>query len=162
MKKHFLFIFLAAAAAFALTACESKSQSTPYAALHKLMIRTSSEGHTDTLQYLDTVQIADTIRQSFYIDGGFNVLTYFEASADASALNISLEVDSAVKTLLTTGTDLEHGKMVFDPQKYVIAVTGKLKMVPLKSGKLPFVITVANDAGKDYSPRSLEYALIVK
>ena len=161
MKKHLLIILSAVLLCAVMTACQSRAVSTPELYGASVLIRTTPEGVQDTLRPTDSLRIGDTLRLSMVLNGGFNPLKSFTVTADPEAISPALEADSAVLSVLTDGTNLEKGVMIFQPEKVVVCPV-KLRFVPCKSGSHVIQFTVANDAGEGYSPRTYTYNPVVK
>ena len=164
MKKHLLIVLTILASSLAFTSCSYKSAATPDFEAWSKAVRTTAEGQRDTILISDTLNVGDTLRWYVLISGGvcYNSLTSFTLQTDTSALSVAIEpVDSTLANYLTTGTDLEHGKMVFKPAQ-LYACTLWLKFITRKSGSHPVEMTIANDAGVDFSPRTWTYTPVVK
>ena len=139
-----------------LTSCNDTARSTPDLWAAQLMIRTDPYGWCDTIPATDTIHVGDTLRWNMLVDGHFNTLQTFEVTADTTVFLLGIEVASADSIYLAAGTDLDHGKMVFDPQK-VYACPIWLRFTPRKTGTHKIQFVIASDAGEGYSPRSWEY-----
>ena len=161
MKKHLLIIFSSALLCAVMTACQSRAVSTPELYGASVLIRTTPAGVQDTLRVTDSLNVGDTLRLSIVLNGGFNPLKSFTVTADPEAVIPALEADSAVQSVLTDGTNLEKGVMIFQPEKVVVCPV-KLRFVPRKSGTHLIQMVIANDAGEGFSPRTYTYYPIVR
>ena len=156
-----IYLFLLPFVALLMTACNDMAVSTPELWAARLMIRTAPDGWCDTIPITDTIHVGDTLRWNLMADGHFNTLQTFDVTADTSVFYLGLEispVDSAALDLKKS--DLDHGKMVFQPQK-IYACPVWLRFSPRKTGTHKIQMTIASDAGQNYSPRSWEYTTTI-
>ena len=161
MKRFLLYIALCAVVA-AMVACNTRAVSTPELYANSVLYRSTPEGVRDTIRAADSLRIGDTLRMFITMHGGYNTLTSFMVKTDTSALAIALEIDPiVVDSFLTTGTDLDKAQLVFVPEKVTLCSTF-LRFIPRKSGKHQITMTVGNDAGESYSPRSFLYEPLVR
>ena len=155
-----IYLFLLPFVALFLTACNDMAVSTPELWPARLMIRTAPDGWCDTIPITDTIHVGDTLRWNLMVDGRFNTLQTFDVTADTSVFLFRLEVDGVDSVALAPGTDLEHGKMVFQTAK-IYACPVWLRFSPRKTGTHKIQMTIASDAGQNYSPRSWEYTTTI-
>ena len=145
----------------ALVSCETKAVSTPELYVAQLMYRTSLDGTLDTIRIIDTLAVGDQLRLNIVADGRLNTLNSFVTSCDTSAVQVSLEVDSIGQRYLATGSDAEHGRLVFKPG-LLYACNMWLRFSPRKSGTQKIEMTIDSDAGSDFSPRTWTYSATVR
>jgi len=161
MKKQVVILLSVLASVFAFTACEGGAQSTPEIHYAGKVIRTTAEGQRDTVLFTDTFHIGDTIRWNMVAYGVYNPLKYFIVSTDTSKLGLSILADPGDSVAFAAGTDLEHAQIYFKPQ-FVMIWGGWLRIIPHQSGTHDISLTIANEAGKDFSPRTYSTAIKVK
>jgi len=162
MKKITLSILsLIALVAMTLSSCDTGSKSTPVFYGASKIIRTTSAGLCDTVLITDTFALGDTLRWNVVADGGFNALISFIASCDTNALALSFDSESVDPSVFIQPTDLDHAQIYFRTGE-IFLWGGWLRIIPRKTGKHDISLTIANDSGADYSPRTWTYSPVIR
>ena len=141
--------------AIMMVSCETKSQSSPRLTAASKVVRTDSAGVNDTISLSDSINVGDTIRLRIMLEGVYNTLTSLQVKSDTTCLLTAIEKDwdEESDAYLADGTDAEHGKLVFVPEK-VYGWISTLRYAAVKSGAHTIDFTLSSSAGEGYSPRS--------
>ena len=161
MKNRIYWFLLLPLLAFSLVSCEDKAQSTPTLKVSSFLLRTSVAGVTDTISYLDTLQLGDTVLMGLAAYGNFNYLTGLRAETDTTNLQLSFKWNHDDDNCLAQGSDPEHGILLFKPELVNLCMT-TLHYIALKSGTHRVEITVSSNAGENFSPRTFYFNVPVK
>ena len=156
-----LCLFLLPVLAFMVTSCENRVGSTPILQSSAFLLRTSAAGVQDTIALYDTICVGDTIQMGLLVSGYYNFLKTFEVKADTSCIQYSLAWNPANDMYLATGSDPEHGILIFLPEQ-LYAINTVLIYTPRKAGTHKMSFIISSDAGEGYSPREWEYNVDVK
>ena len=156
-----IYLFLLPLVALLLASCEDKAVSTPTIQASPNLVRTSAAGVQDTISYMDTLCVNDTVRMGLVVSGVLNPLTSFTVKADTSNVQVSLAWNSDYDKYLADGSDPEHAILNFVPEQVYI-ITTTLKYIPLTAGTHTLKFIVASDAGTGYSPREAALDIVVK
>jgi len=156
-----IYLFLVPVLALLMASCEQKAVSTPSVQASTAVVRTSAAGVRDTISYQDTLCVGDTALMALFVSGNYNCLTSFVVQTDTSNVQVSLAWNTENDPYLTDGSDPEHGKLVFVPEK-VYAISTSLKYIPRKAGTHTISFIVSSDAGSGYSPREFRFDTNVK
>ena len=151
-----LFVF-----ALSLTSCEGSAAITPSFYQASSLIRTSSSGVKDTITLADSLRVGDTVRMGLLLNGYYDYLTSFVASADTANVRLSLAWGEELSAYLAADADPEHGKLTFAPDCVYVCVT-TLTYVPRKSGRHEIDLLVTSNAPSSYSRQSGHFFIAVK
>lgn len=113
------------------------------------------------MEYLDTIQLGDTIMFPALFTSEMNNLVSIIATYDTTRVNLWFDIDSenqAVVKALATGSKPEKGLLLFNPMYNLFAFP--IYMVPQAAGAHPIKITVTSDS--KFSPNSAVFTMLVK
>lgn len=161
MKKRIYLFLLLPLVALSLVSCEDKAQSTPSLESSSILLRTSAAGVQDTIGFLDTLQLGDTVLMRLAAYGNFNYLTGVRAETDTTKMLLGFRWSHEDDRFLAQGSDPEHGVLLFVPEQINVCVT-TLQYTPIKAGAHRVEITVSSDAGANFSPRTFYFDAVAR
>ena len=115
----------------------------------------------DTITYKDSLSIGDTVRWPMVINGYYDYLVSFKATADTNDVRLSFAWDPVFDTLLIETSDYSHGVLEFKPAK-VYAGLVTLVYVPRRSGTHQVDLVLNSAAQEPYSQWAGHFNMAVK
>ena len=150
MKRNILFPLSLALVAILAVSCETKSVISPTIQASTILYRTSATGVKDTISFLDTLHVGDTVLMPLRLDGYFDYLTTFKAVADTEKVQLAFVTNAAFDSCLTSAANPKHGYLVFEPAR-VYGCYVPLSYVPLRVGTHKVELDLNSAAEEAYS-----------
>ena len=113
------------------------------------------------MEYLDTIQLGDTIVFPALFTSDMNNLVGVSATYDTTRVRLWFEIDAddqSIAKALAAGSQPEKGLLLFNPMYNMVSFP--IYMVPQSAGAHPIKITVTSDS--KYPTNSAIFTMLVK
>ncbi|MBO7456798.1 MAG: hypothetical protein J6T71_03115 [Paludibacteraceae bacterium] len=154
--KSILFVLVALLA----VSCDMATVVSPRIVASNQLVRTSITGERDTILFSDSLNIGDTVQMGILLNGYYDYLVSFAATADTDKVHLSVAwPDSLGGT--TDASDPEHAKLVFVPDSVYSCLT-TLSYVPVSPGVHPINLVLTSAAKAPYSQSAAQFYIAVR
>ena len=161
MKRKLLLSLTVFVLSLLLASCDTKAVISPSVQVSSWLYRTSIEGVQDTITLRDSLSVGDTVRMPVILNGYYDYLTSFVASADTAKVNLWFAWDDEFNSCLMPNAAPEHGVLVFKADSVYACVT-TLVYVPTQSGTHRIDMSLNSSAELNYSNWSGFFLIGVK
>lgn len=158
--RKFLFVITFAAIGFAVVSCDMTTVISPRIDVSRQLVRTNLSGVCDTIMLDDSLNIGDTVRMGLLLNGYYDPLVSFVASADESKVHLSLNWPDTLGGI-TAESDPAHAKLIFIPDSVSACLT-TLSYVPVEAGSHQINLTLTSSAKAPYSQGALQFNIAVR
>ena len=158
MKRNILLVFSLVLVAICAVSCTGEAVMSPNVQYGSAVYRTYATVDTlgrdtiisDTISLSDSLQVGDTLRFPLIINGYYDYLTSFIASADTSKVAVSFTWDEELSDFLSPAADPEHANLTFEPAKVYACLT-TLVYVPKAPGSHRIDLLLTSAAKPPYA-----------
>ena len=161
MKRKLLLSLTVFVLSLLLASCDTKAVISPSVQVSSWLYRTSIEGVQDTITLRDSLSVGDTVRMPVILNGYYDYITSFVASADTSKVDLWFAWDDEFNSCLLPNADPEHGVLAFKADSVYACVT-TLVYVPTQSGTHRIDMSLNSSAELNYSNWSGFFLIGVK
>ena len=140
--------------------CDMTTVISPRVTAANELVRTSLTGERDTILFSDSLNIGDTVQMGMLLNGYYDYLVAFNASADTSKVRLSLNWPDSLGGI-TDASDPAHAKLVFVPDS-VFACLTTLSYVPVSGGTHQINLTLTSSAKEPYSQYMAQFNIAVR
>lgn len=154
--KSVLFVLVALMA----VSCDMTTVVSPRITVSNELIRTSITGVRDTISFGDSLNVGDTVQLGMLLNGYYDYLVSFEATADTSKVRLSVAWPDSLGGV-TEASDPAHAKLVFIPDSVYACLT-TLSYVPVSHGVHPINLVLSSAAKAPYSQSAIQFYIAVR
>lgn len=155
-SKSVLFVLVA----LLVVSCNMETVVSPRISVSSELVRTSIAGKRDTVSFSDSLDIGDTVQMGVLLNGYYDYLVTFAATADASDVLLSLAWPDSLGGV-TDASDPAHAKLVFVPDSVYACLT-TLRYVPVRAGTHRINMALTSAAKAPYSQCTAQFYIAVR
>ena len=140
--------------------CDMATVVSPRISVSNELVRTSITGARDTILFSDSLNIGDTVQMGVLLNGYYDYLVSFAATADTSKVHLSVIWPDSLGGV-TDASDPAHAKLVFVPDSVYACLT-TLNYVPVSGGTHQINMALTSAAKAPYSQCVAQFYIAVR